>query len=511
MLLDRSASPTGARVAAALFSAVFCSTLWWHSPFQILPDDSAFTPALLTEVTQFVRELNESEHLGNCIDSPHLPSCMVRNDGGLDHASYDAAIASCVWKPYHIEQLRAQVQPPSGNSSIDVMVNSTDICHSGGWIALRVGPFDTTGGSDWNNVDGFLPKDMLPFWRGDFLAFTDIAIGNVDENDKFIGYPPIMQHHFHVCPSGNLLWDDANNHDDSQCHADDGGTNCLIHRAPPGHAFFYRQPMDFFSTFIDVRAKGTPLMRSWAFLAFKPAPSHIPHVQYLYEAHAGHGWNKWSGMHGYYARSGAMSVGSVYWLADLREPSYIWQTGIMEWTNTTKVYETLGHVHWNAIADVLLFQGEASAVFDNVTAAGPIQNQIMGYDAALALMENIKTRRKRPGYAKLICSLRSAGKPEQAYVSGRLTTINRKPLCHIDPSVSFSFTSIGFIGKQNPYLSDEDYLHAMIRSYTNFNEGKIRLPIPGKPKPNEFPGSDKYFMDQHTVDYDMPGYKPGDT
>ena len=73
-----------------------------------------------------------------------------------------------------------------------------------GWIALRYGPFSTSGGFFWTGAFSLFNGSLLPTYRvGGIHALTAYALGNLDENNAMISYPPIHQHHFHLFGSGN--------------------------------------------------------------------------------------------------------------------------------------------------------------------------------------------------------------------------------------------------------------------------------------------------------------------
>ena len=136
------------------------------------------------------------------------------------------------------------------------------------WEMHRIGPFTTTGGNDWTQVQ--LPALHSRHKLGTRLAVSEYFLGSTSTEGKLLAYPPLHQHHFHVEEykadwfAGGLIA-----HGDDQCHAHAGGVACLVHRHAPGHVQRVTTPLSVDADVNDVRAAGSPPLTHWAVVALK--------------------------------------------------------------------------------------------------------------------------------------------------------------------------------------------------------------------------------------------------
>ena len=142
------------------------------------------------------------------------------------------------------------------------------------WEVHRIGPFTTTGGNDWTQVQ--LPALDSRHAPGTRLAISEYFLGSTSNEGKLLPYPPLHQHHFHVEEhkadwfAGGLI-----THGDDQCHAHNGGVACLVRRHAPGHVQWVTTPLSVDCDINDVRTAGSPPLTHWAVIALKQENANL--------------------------------------------------------------------------------------------------------------------------------------------------------------------------------------------------------------------------------------------
>ena len=217
------------------------------------------------------------------------PFCIASNAGDTETATSLETFLSegCHWQDGGSKMMPLAVTTSysstdyccDGEQRIDTARYAAEYCAdaSSGWIALRYGPFITSGGNIWNGVLGMFNDSLLPTYHIEGVhALEAYAIGSLDERNAMVGFPPIHQHHFHLFGSGNPQHDVMNAHGDSQCADEDGGVRCLIRSAPEGMAWFIRDRFGFETEFNDVRPNHSTPLSTWVFVALKPARASTP-------------------------------------------------------------------------------------------------------------------------------------------------------------------------------------------------------------------------------------------
>jgi hypothetical protein len=136
---------------------------------------------------------------------------------------------------YSIERCCAHL--PNGSTLLIDRVAVTS--HPGSWVTYH-----------WLDVG--LTSQYVP------ASVTRAFTGAVDSNGDVIGYPPLEMHHLHVGPDlkSTLLFQ---SHTDTQCTAEDGGTDCLLWSIPDGYGLHFDKLLNTFGTIADVRPHGPPL------------------------------------------------------------------------------------------------------------------------------------------------------------------------------------------------------------------------------------------------------------
>ena len=158
----------------------------------------------------------------------------------------------------------------------------TDTCRADGWLAFRTGPYVTHGDYSWTTLIASFNGSLVPYHGIPNLhAFSQYALGNIDESNSLIGYPPIHQHHYHAFGSYDFSLADMNNHGDNQCHSEDGGVKCLVRKAPSGTAWIMRDGMGVATQFNDVRPPPQDSLTSFIFGAFKSAGGSLANLRQI--------------------------------------------------------------------------------------------------------------------------------------------------------------------------------------------------------------------------------------
>jgi len=336
------------------------------------------------------------------------------------------------------------------------------VCNLGDWLVIQYGPFRTTGGGPQPGLDFVLNMSVIPapevMRRDKLVAITEYAIGNVDGNGMLLGYPPILEHHFHFGGANGEITHQMimNNHGDSQCLAKDGGVQCLAHRLPPGYAFILDNPVRVNTEFVDVRPADSPLLESYVMVAMKASPAD-PKLKQIrtfsslapllsdYEMHA----QTWG------VRT------------DMGE-SMVWHSGVFP--AMEEIVESYLHAHAAVMDDLWLFDGRPEDVFSDVDAV-MFAFRAVQYGPGLIdrTKMNILKRQLMPEPANLMCSYMSDGNAEQVLVGDEPTTYYRKANCRVYPNAKHWTYVIFFRPPPNyPRLWVDN--HAAFRVY--FTDGQ---------------------------------------
>ena len=339
-----------------------------------------------------------SVEVATAVDAPHafamhLRACTWRSTPASDvffSASYFVYQINGTRK-YGIERTtHHEVVVPSD-------VTSVDVCKTGGWSMVRVGPFSTHGGSAWDGFQGVVRPSSVWMSREhklhDHVALSAYAIVHVDAVGVVVGYPPLLTHHFHigsVSPEEALYTSEGevhppeimSLHGENHCDARSGGDACLVHVAPEGTAFVERFPVALGGPFNDVRPRASVPLRSWQVVAVRQA---------------------WS--------TPVMRMSLTYMM--VRPPPFVYnQTGTYlfdtgreaaTWTFRavdivgTSVTESLWHMHNELVLDAWLFLHRPEDVFGNVSAARMSRNALDYTSGAIdAMRDNVRRGRALP-------------------------------------------------------------------------------------------------------------------
>lgn len=119
------------------------------------------------------------------------------------------------------------------------------------------------------------------------------------------------------------------------------------------------------------------------------------------------------------------------------------------------------------VAGILIFQGGASQVFHNVSAAGFQKHIFYGSQAVLALQRNMMERQLEEDAARLSCTAKHATTIEY-------NAFYRTASCSIDTQVSDYMVIVGFYGPQQTGLASTMAMHAQLWLYVVGNPGQMR-------------------------------------
>ena len=331
-----------------------------------------------------------------------------------------------------------------------------EYCVSGDWMAFRIGPFVTTGGYSWNGMAAVINSSYLPYRGPDGVyAFSHQVVGNIDESNQLLGYPPIHQHHYHfegglgIGSPGYL-----NNHGDNQCHANEGGVRCLNHVAPKGTAFVLGATINLATEFNDVRNLNNPPLTSYIFAAFKTVePTTIrqltQHVATLYDD--------------------ARAAPRYTYEIRPKIESVVWGYERLTF-DLNEVVEAYMHSHATVMEDLWVFQGEPEEVFSNVSAMGPQLSARYSEGVIQATGNNIRQRMLQPNPARLSCSYMTASRVEHICDDSVCTDFYRKSRCSLDPSVK----GLTMIAMHKTVPTIEKYnLHNLLRIFYKLPKGEF--------------------------------------
>ena len=410
----------------------------------------------------------------HCMGHFAVPALCLTIDVDPEHERF--LEQECVWKTAGDRMKVPYVQLTWDSEATSYKTGDTkrgEYCTFGDWTAFRVGPFTTTGGYSWGTMGAVFDSKYFPYSdmsvQGDQLlqpdvrkpdgpqrihAFSRQSMGNLDDNNKVIGYPPIHQHHFHfegglgIGSPGYL-----NNHGDNQCHEQEGGVNCLMHKAPKGTAYILGDTVNLLTEFNDVRFNGTAPLRSWVFVSFKCVdPSTVRQLtQYVLTVFDD---DLAASRYTYELQTDVASVGWTY------------EELPFDLNEITEVYL---HSHPPVIEDFWVFQGTPGMVFSNLTAAGPQYHLVYGDSVIADTNENIRNRMLEPDPAVLACSYKTAGRVEHICTSEVCEDFTRKARCGLNPSISKGIVLVAMHKKADlgPYR-----VHNIFRAFYKLPEGK---------------------------------------
>jgi len=312
-----------------------------------------------------------------------------------------------------------------------------------GLAAVRIGPFNTTGGYRWTEIMAPIahPEQIFGGKHGWGFAFQSYAVGSMTRSGRLIGHPPIHQHHFHFWGWGDHPTDVINIHGEQQCTNVEGGVDCYIKTLPRGFAYVItRVPLIIAMAFNDVRADGSSPMESWVLAATQALPPGeiFRQVTMLRIELRPLPVSSWTSRQTY---SISVAVDSVTWDSGTLDTFHGYQTGPADWgglfpslpKNATIVEGSL-HAHDNLMWDVLFFQGTPDSVFYNGTLAKRSKHRTeYGETSISRLMSNIRARMLLPNRAILACSFRTAEDRETVQFGDMRQTFVRLPRCNINP------------------------------------------------------------------------------
>lgn len=347
------------------------------------------------------------------------------NDAGHSWALAD----ECMWAPFYLPDIKVadivvdgnimrgslpyDRDPGYGAWSPDAKQRRaisyrTEKCVTDSWVAVRIGPFYSTGGELWmETLASFQDELRIPRYLPGIYAFSEFAIGNIDDDNLFLGFPPIHQHHTHVWGKGQW-WatDTIGLHGENQCTPDEGGSACYIRKAPAGMAYIINATdIEYWAAQLDVRPLNSPPLKSWQFVAFKVLTQQdIPtrDIQIVREAKI-----------------------QVHPLPHFSRDTYgviagrecvVWTTGSLDdfMDARSTIAEAYWHVHSEFTKDALLFQGSAHEVYHDVKAMSSSFEQLAYGTGVIAETEKqIRIRQYAADAAPLACSFKLGSRTER--------------------------------------------------------------------------------------------------
>ena len=313
-------------------------------------------------------------------------------------------------------------------------------CADGALSAIRIGPFNTTGGYKWTEMVSTIAEDarLFTLTGGTLNAFDVYAVGNIDAGGHMFGFPPIHQHHFHLWGYLDSPTDIINVHGEQQCNAIEGDVDCYIKTLPDGFAFtFQKAPLRLATAFNDVRSSASMTITSWVVAGVRQVPPGVPFrkVSMLRVELRPKPW----GSRQTYNIS--VTADSVTWDYGSLYDFQGYQLGPGEEGPVPRIpkgamlIESSMHTHDNLIWDLLLFQGTPDQVFANVSSVREsLRKTEYGNGTIGRTMENMRERALLPGRAAPACSFRSALSYD-AFAPG-VPPIARLPRCFLNPHES---------------------------------------------------------------------------
>lgn len=327
------------------------------------------------------------------------------------------------WYRQDVEDDDVLSQPPSGIY--------TQRCQPGkyqsGWISLRVGPFWTTGLTRWSGSGGVFNSSYLtPYRLGDIHAVSHYVVGYIDESNLLIGYPPIHPHHFHIASSGGL-WGtqvavDMQLHSDMQCHAKEGGTDCLFHAAPTGYAWLLRDRVTTVHEFNDIRQLQRHPLQSWAVVAFRQVAAEIPIWPIRQDKSVG------------LMDINLLSTRTTF-LVPTQGETALWDAGYFaDEIASAELIEAYFHGHPACIEDILFYQGSIDQVFHDVEEFN-VTKRVHADGIISKVKASIARRLMRANAAALVCSYYQDAAKEIVQFDGRVEVMLRNPRCSLNLSI----------------------------------------------------------------------------
>jgi hypothetical protein len=315
---------------------------------------------------------------------------------------------------------------------------STHHCADGGLSAIRIGPFNTTGGYKWTEMTMSIAEDaqLFPLAGGTLNAFDVYVLGSIDVNGHLLGVPPIHQHHFHLWGSLDHPTDVINVHGEQQCNTMEGDVDCYIKTLPDGFAFtFQNAPVQLAMAFNDVRSSSSRNLTSWVVAGVRQVPPGEP-FRKVSMLRVELRPRPWESRQSYNI---SVTTDSVTWDHGSIYDFQGYQLGPGEEGPAPRIpkgamlIESSMHAHDNLLWDLLLFQGMPDQVFANVSSAqGSLRKTEYGTYTIDRTMRNIRERMLLPRRAPLACSFRNA----LSYDVLGLQKIARLPRCFLNPDQS---------------------------------------------------------------------------
>ena len=312
-----------------------------------------------------------------------------------------------------------------------------------GLAAIRIGPFNTTGGYHWTEIMAQIhsPEQIFVKASPRGFAFQSYAVASMTESGELIGHPPLHQHHYHFWAFGDHPTDVMNIHGEQQCKEMEGGVDCYIKTLPNGFAYVAsKAPIIIRMAFNDVRADHSPSLESWVLAAVKALHpgNRFRQVSMMRIELRPLPMSSWSSRQTYNI---SIAVDSVTWDSGTLDDFHGYQVGPNDFAGLypgipkdATIIEGSLHAHDNLMWDVMFFQGTPDRVFHNLTLAAPSMHRTEYGDHSISRMFlNIRARMLLPDRATLAYSFRTAQGLETVEVSGLHQSFVRLPRCNIDP------------------------------------------------------------------------------
>jgi len=170
------------------------------------------------------------------------------------------------------------------------------------WQIFQIGPFVTSGGLDWNEVE--IDDVMFAVERNTSFFINAAWMAAVDPSGRPIEYPPLHTHHMHITsqlqsfsraatddgyPSINAAFVNKSAtsqvfdeytwhvHGDSICPHGSGGTTCGLLSFPDGYGHLYKGYKKLFynAEVNDQRAPDSPPMEWWMEVALRVSTADL--------------------------------------------------------------------------------------------------------------------------------------------------------------------------------------------------------------------------------------------
>ena len=341
----------------------------------------------------------------------------------------------------------------SSNTQIE-----TSFCSDDTWIAWKIGPFASRGGSFWSSFNVLYNSDPLHLPRtapgGGRYAFSGHAFGSIDARSSLIGYPPVHQHHFHfgyafslppysgpsVYPrrfteaykarTGSSPPEAMSTHGDHNCLDAQGGVDCIVVVLPDDMAFVEKGPLGAMNSFIDVRSEGAAQMETWQLMALK-----LPNVTSLSQ--------RVTLSHMFVRPETACDSDACWEVAQQRytydisvaRESVVWDTGVLD---LTRYLDAHFHAHASLVTSLWLFQAPPASVFYDVAARGRAHAKIdYSPGSANRTMWDIYRRQGVSGSASLACSLHESAGTDIVEIDGAPARLSRRARCPLNRNLRF--------------------------------------------------------------------------